>query len=114
MQPQRTALVHGSETTTYAELDAASRDLAIHLQAMGLSAGSRVGLCMDRSPPLLIGLFGILRAGAVVVPLDPDYPVERLTYMLSDSGATLLLTPAAFRAAAGARTAAGRAGAVLG
>lgn len=92
VQPQRTALVHGSETTTYAELEAASRDLAIHLQASGIGAGSRVGLCMDRSPPLLIGLFGILRAGAVVVPLDPDYPVERLTYMLRDSGATLLLT----------------------
>lgn len=91
-QPGRTALVHGGGTTSYAELEAASRDLAIHLQANGVGTGSRVGLCMDRSPALLIGLFGILRAGAVVVPLDPDYPSERLTYMLHDSGAALLLT----------------------
>ena len=95
-QPQRIALVHGSDTLSYAELEAASRDLAIYLQANGVRAGSRVGLCMDRWPPLLIGLLGILRAGATVVPLDPDYPQERLAYLLQDSGAALLLTQRQF------------------
>ncbi|TDR38513.1 amino acid adenylation domain-containing protein [Tahibacter aquaticus] len=97
-QPQRIALVHGSDTLTYAGLEATSRDLAIYLQAKGVGAGSRVGLCLDRSPPLLVGLLGILRAGAVAVPLDPDYPQERLAYLLQDSGAALLLTQRQFLA----------------
>ncbi|WP_257388916.1 amino acid adenylation domain-containing protein, partial [Tahibacter caeni] len=91
-QPARTALVHDGAAMTYAELERASRDLAVWLQANGVRGGCRVGLCMDRSAPLLIGLLGILRAGAAVVSLDPDYPPERLAHLLQDCGATLLLT----------------------
>ncbi|MEO7323233.1 MAG: amino acid adenylation domain-containing protein [Dokdonella sp.] len=95
-QPQRAAVVYGSETLTYGELEAISRDLAAYLQANGVRAGVTVGLCLGRWPPLLIGLLGILRAGGTVVPLDPDYPPERLAYMLHDSGAAMVLTQRIF------------------
>ncbi len=77
---------------TYAELNGRANQLAHHLQAMGVGPEVRVGLCMERSPELIVGMLGILKAGGAYVPLDPTYPAERLAFMLEDSTAPLLLT----------------------
>ena len=77
---------------TYRELYARSRDLALYLQSEGVAPDRLVGLCMDRSLDMVVGLLGILQAGGAYVPLDPDYPDERLAYMLRDSRAAIVLT----------------------
>ncbi|HEX7184126.1 MAG TPA: amino acid adenylation domain-containing protein [Thermoanaerobaculia bacterium] len=90
--PQRAALVHGGEVLTYRQLDAASDRLAEVLRAYGAAPEVRVGICLDRSPALAVGVLGVLKAGAAYVPLDPSYPRERLAWMLEDSGAEIVLT----------------------
>src|SRR5262249_3596036 len=66
--------------------------LANHLRALGAGAGTIVGLCVDRSAEMVIGLLAIWKAGAAYLPLDPDYPAERLSFMIEDAGVKLLLT----------------------
>ncbi|HYY42898.1 MAG TPA: amino acid adenylation domain-containing protein, partial [Pyrinomonadaceae bacterium] len=83
---------------TYAELDARANQLAHHLQRLGVGPDSIVGLCVNRSPAMLVGLLGILKAGGAYVPLDPAYPAERLAFMLADSGAQVVLTEQAIAA----------------
>jgi amino acid adenylation domain-containing protein/FkbM family methyltransferase len=90
--PDRTAAVCGAEELTYRQLQEASRDLALYLQSRGVGPDRRVGLCMERSLDMLVGMLGILQAGGAYVPLDPDYPEQRLEYMLRDSGAAIVLT----------------------
>ncbi|MFP2903720.1 amino acid adenylation domain-containing protein [Pyxidicoccus sp. 3LFB2] len=77
---------------TYRELDARANQVAHHLRSLGVQPGQRVGLFLERSLELLVGLLGILKAGAAYVPLDPLYPSERLAHILDDSGVALLLT----------------------
>ena len=77
---------------TYSELNHRANQLAHYLQSLGVSADVLVGLCVERSPLMLIGLLGILKAGGAYVPLDPEYPTERLSLMLEDSHVSLLLT----------------------
>ncbi|MEA2249266.1 MAG: hypothetical protein QOH46_3795 [Solirubrobacteraceae bacterium] len=84
----------GGGRLTYAELDARSARLAARLRADGIGPGSLVGVCLDRSLDLAVGLLGVLRAGAAYVPLDPIYPAQRLELMLEDSGAVLVLAHA--------------------
>ena len=91
---------------SYAELDARANRLAHHLRALGVGPETVVGLCVERSLEMVVGLLGILKAGAAYLPLDPDYPAERLAFMLADAGAGVLLTQAL-----AARPAAERAGA---
>ena len=93
--PEATALVSESGTLTYRQLAEASTRLALHLRSLGVGPGTRVALCIERSPEMLVSLLAILEAGAAWVPLDPEYPSERLAFMLEDSGATLLLTRSA-------------------
>src|SRR5437763_266811 len=69
--------------------------LAHHLRALGVGAETVVGLCLARSTDMIIGLLGILKAGGAYLPLDPDYPQERLAFMLADAQARVLLTHAA-------------------
>jgi amino acid adenylation domain-containing protein len=90
--PDAVAVVCGEERLTYAQLNLKSNQLAHHLQAVGVSTGSLVGICIERSIDLLVGLLGILKAGCAYVPLDPNYPQERLAYLLDDSQVTVLLT----------------------
>jgi amino acid adenylation domain-containing protein/FkbM family methyltransferase len=92
IHPDKAAVVCGSRELTYRQLHEASRDLALYLQSRGVRPDQRVGLCMERSPDMLVGLLGILQAGGAYVPLDPDYPHQRLAYMLNDSGAAIVLT----------------------
>jgi amino acid adenylation domain-containing protein/thioester reductase-like protein len=92
LRPDRAAVVFGSDVLTYRELDARSLDLAMHLQSLGVRPDSVVGICVERSLEMIVGILAILRAGAAYLPLDADYPDERLTYMLHDSNATIVLT----------------------
>ncbi|HEU0299474.1 MAG TPA: amino acid adenylation domain-containing protein, partial [Longimicrobium sp.] len=77
---------------TYAQLDALSAGVAAALRARGAGRGTLVAVCAERSARMVAALLGVLRAGAAYLPLDPEYPAERLAYMLEDSGARLLLT----------------------
>ncbi len=88
------AVSQGPVRLTYGELEERANKLAHALRAMGIGTESRVGICVERSVEAIIGLLGILKAGAAYVPLDPDYPVERLRYMASDASLTALLTKA--------------------
>jgi amino acid adenylation domain-containing protein len=80
------------EMLTYRQLDELSDRLAAHLMASGLTQGQIAGVCAGRSVQLMIGLWAVLKAGGVYLPLDPSYPTERLQYMFNDSGASLLVT----------------------
>jgi amino acid adenylation domain-containing protein len=97
--PGGTALVHDGRRVTYAELDEAANRLAHALRARGVGPEARVGICLERAPELVAALLGVLKAGGACVPLDPAYPRERLLYMLRDSGARVLVTRDALRAA---------------
>ncbi|MET0396369.1 MAG: amino acid adenylation domain-containing protein, partial [Longimicrobiaceae bacterium] len=90
--PAAAALVAGDESLSYAELEARSNQLARHLAGLGVGPETRVGVCAERSPELVVALLAVLKAGAAYVPLDPSYPAERLAYVLEDSGVPVLLT----------------------
>ncbi|NVM80204.1 non-ribosomal peptide synthetase component F/aryl carrier-like protein, partial [Duganella sp. SG902] len=90
--PDATALVHGDETLSYAELNRRVNRLAHHLIALGVRPEMPVGVALERSTGMIVGLLAILKAGGAYVPLDPDYPQERLGAMIADSGMRLLLT----------------------
>ncbi|MGK3989849.1 MupA/Atu3671 family FMN-dependent luciferase-like monooxygenase [Sorangium sp. So ce136] len=81
-----------AQALTYAELDRRASRLAAELRAKGAGPESRVAILAPRSPELIVGLLGILKAGAAFLPLDPAYPASRLTWMLEDAGARLLVT----------------------
>ncbi|MEW9700771.1 amino acid adenylation domain-containing protein, partial [Paenibacillus sp. SI8] len=89
--PDATAAVYKDQKLTYRELNARANRLAWKLRAAGVRSGSVVALMAPRSLDMLAGIYGILKAGAAYLPLDPGYPQERIQYMLEDSGAGLLL-----------------------
>ncbi len=95
--PAAVAVVAADGQLTYAELEARANRLAAHLRSMGLAPGNAVGICLLRDAELVIALLAILKAGAHYVPLDPEYPADRLEYILEDSGATLVLATTATR-----------------
>ncbi|TWI80850.1 non-ribosomal peptide synthetase, partial [Chitinophaga japonensis] len=86
------ALVHEGRTLSYRELDEQSNQLAHYLQRQGVGEGSVVPVLLDRSLELVLSLLAVLKAGGAYVPVDPAYPAERISYMLSDTGSRLLLT----------------------
>lgn len=90
--PDAIALVFEDQQLTYRELNERANQLAHYLQSKGVATEDKVGLCVERTPLLIIGLLGILKAGAAYVPLDPSYPTERLAFMLDDSGIKILIT----------------------
>ena len=83
--PDAIAVVFENQYLTYQELNARSNQLAHHLQALGVGPEVLVGICVERSLEMVVGLLGILKAGGAYVPLDPAYPEERLSFMLLDS-----------------------------
>lgn len=91
VSPDSVALRFGNETLTYRDLNNRANRLARHLRTLGVGGGSLVGLCMDRSVELVVSLLGILKAGAAYLPLDSDYPEDRLSFMLRDADAQITL-----------------------
>ena len=90
--PGSVALVLHDQRLTYRELNQRANRLARYLQTLGVGPRTLVGICVARSIEMVIGLLGILKAGGTYVPLDPDYPAERLAFMLADADAPVLLT----------------------
>lgn len=90
--PDELAVVYETASLTYWELNARANQLANYLRSLGVGPEVLVGICVERSLEMVVGLLGILKAGGAYVPLDPDYPRERLSYMLNDSQVPVLLT----------------------
>ncbi len=110
--PEAVALICGTESLTYGELNTRANRLAHHLIDLGVGPESLVGVCLERSVEMVVGLLAILKAGGAYVPLDPDYPEGRLTQILADAGPSLVVTtsrasgpPAGLERAARARCA---------
>ncbi|PNK02252.1 non-ribosomal peptide synthetase [Cylindrospermopsis raciborskii S07] len=98
LRPQQTALIFGQERLTYSEVNYRANQLAHYLMRVGVKPEARVGLWLSRSLDLVIGIIAILKAGGVYVPFDPNYPRDRITYMLEDSQIRVLLTHSEFEA----------------
>jgi amino acid adenylation domain-containing protein len=96
--PEAPAVIFENKQLTYRHLNERANQLARHLQGLGVGPDTLVGVCVDRSLEMLVGLLGILKAGGAYVPLDPEYPRERLAFMLEDAGVAVLLTQAALEA----------------
>src|SRR5438046_7987765 len=94
-RPDAIAVVFAAERLSYGALEARSNQLAQHLRAQGVGAETVVGLCVERSLDLLVGLSGILKAGGAFLPVDPSYPGARAAFMLHDAGAPLRTTTSA-------------------
>ena len=92
-----TAVIFEDESVTYGELNARANQLAFHLKRRGAGPEVLVGLCVERSVEMVVGVLGILKAGAAYVPLDPTYPPERLSFMLEDARVSVILTQERWR-----------------
>ncbi|WP_374297934.1 amino acid adenylation domain-containing protein, partial [Sphingomonas sp.] len=96
--PDAIALLCEDESLSYGDLAVRANRLAHHLRAMGAGPETVIGLCVERSANMIVGLLGILKAGGAYLPLDPRNPPERLAYVLADAGATIAVTTAALAA----------------
>ncbi len=90
--PDALAVVYEDEQVTYRELNRRANQLAHYLQKLGIGPEVLVGICVERSIDMVVGLLGVLKAGGAYVPLDPTYPAERLAFILQDAQAPMLLT----------------------
>jgi amino acid adenylation domain-containing protein/non-ribosomal peptide synthase protein (TIGR01720 family)/FkbM family methyltransferase len=92
--PETTAVVFEGEELTYAELNKRSNQLARHLQQQGVGSQSLVPLLVERSAEMIVSILAVLKAGAAYVPIDPEYPLDRIAYMLEDTHASVVITSA--------------------
>jgi amino acid adenylation domain-containing protein len=90
--PNAVAVGFGNQQLTYRELNTRANQLAHYLQKLGVGEETWVGICLDRSPTIIVAMLSILKAGGAYLPLDPSYPSDRLAFMLQDAQAFLLLT----------------------
>ncbi|MGZ6550796.1 MAG: non-ribosomal peptide synthetase, partial [Tumebacillaceae bacterium] len=90
--PDAIALEYGEQQWTYRELNERVNQLTHSLRKQGVDVGVQVGICMERSLEMIVGMLAILKAGGTYVPLDPAYPQERLTFMLEDAQVAVLVT----------------------
>jgi amino acid adenylation domain-containing protein len=95
--PDAIALVFGKEHLTYRELNINANQIAHFLKNFGMEPGMLVGICAEPSAKMIAGLLGILKAGGIYVPLDPNYPEERLAFMMEDANLSVLLTQGCLR-----------------
>ncbi|GGN42437.1 non-ribosomal peptide synthetase [Streptomyces fuscichromogenes] len=91
-RPDAVALVCEGDSITYRELDSRAERMAVGLLAQGVTPGERVGLCLGRSPDLVVAMLAVLKADAVYVPMDPAHPADRLAYTAEDAGLRLVVT----------------------
>jgi amino acid adenylation domain-containing protein len=94
-KPGNIAIVFKDKNITYAELDGLSNAVAAHLQQQGAVREDIIGIMVERSEWMVISMLGVLKAGAAYLPIDPEYPLERIEYLLNDSNAKMMLTDAA-------------------
>ncbi|HKY29531.1 MAG TPA: condensation domain-containing protein, partial [Pyrinomonadaceae bacterium] len=90
--PSAVAVTFENQHLTYAELNARANQLARHLRSLGVRSETVVGICLERSLEMIIGLLGILKVGGAYLPLDPDLPKERLSFMIEDAGVRAVVT----------------------
>jgi amino acid adenylation domain-containing protein len=90
--PHAPAAIYGEEQLTYRELNERANQLGHHLRSLGVGTETLVGICMQRTNQMVVGLLGILKSGGAYVPLDPQYPTERLKFMLQDAQIRTLVT----------------------
>jgi amino acid adenylation domain-containing protein/non-ribosomal peptide synthase protein (TIGR01720 family) len=90
--PDAVAVVFAEQSLSYAQLNSKANQLAHYLKAQGVKADTLVGVCLERSLDMIISLLAILKAGGAYLPIDPDYPPERVAYMLNDAQVSLVLT----------------------
>ncbi|WP_331742726.1 amino acid adenylation domain-containing protein (plasmid) [Streptomyces sp. NBC_00868] len=90
--PGATAITTDTHTLTYGELNSRANRLAHHLRTLGITPGTPVGLCLERTPDQIVALLAVLKSGGAYVPLDPAYPTDRLALMLDDTAAPVVLT----------------------
>ncbi len=90
--PDHTAVVCGDARLTYRELDEQSNQLAHALRRLGVVEETLVPICLHRSLAMVVGILGILKAGGAYVPIDPEYPADRIAYMLDDLKSSVLVT----------------------
>ncbi|HVI46052.1 MAG TPA: non-ribosomal peptide synthase/polyketide synthase [Chitinophaga sp.] len=95
--PDATALIFEAQQLSYRELNNRANQLALYMQQQGTGQDARVALCLERSPEMIIAILAVLKLGAAYVPVDPGYPAERITFILEDTGAALVLTTAKHR-----------------
>src|SRR5690606_21725260 len=100
--PSAVALVFGNQRLTYGQLNEQANRLAHYLiEERGVKPDTLVGICVERSPEMVVGMLGILKAGGAYVRLDPEYPEQRVQYMLEDAGLETVLTQKHVRAKLG-------------
>lgn len=92
LTPDSIALICRGQSLTYAELNERANQVAHHLRKLGVRSNDRVGLCMERSLELFVGMIGTLKSGGGYVPLDPEYPLDRMTYILEEATPSVILT----------------------
>ena len=102
-RPEAVAVSGDEESLTYRELDRRANRLARHLRALGVGPEVRVGVCLPRSPELVMAALAVVKAGGAYVPLDPDYPRERLAFLVEDARAPVVVTRAGLALATSAR-----------
>ncbi|MCG3161077.1 MAG: Linear gramicidin synthase subunit D [Acidobacteria bacterium] len=90
--PDAIAVIFEDESLSYRELNQRANQMARYLRKLGVEQETLVGVCLDRSIEMMVGLLGVLKVGGAYVPLDPNYPADRLTFMIEDSCARLILT----------------------
>jgi amino acid adenylation domain-containing protein len=96
-KPRATAVVWGGEELNYEELDGRANQVARYLQELGVGEEELVGICMNRTPSMVIALLGVWKAGGAYIALDPQYPEQRLRWMLEDAGVRLVLSEESLR-----------------
>ena len=94
--PDAIAITFNSKIITYNQLNNRANQLAHYLRSIGVNPEDKIGICVERSIEMIVGLLAILKAGGAYVPLDPDYPEERIDYMLKDSGISILIAKSEF------------------
>ena len=102
--PDKTAVIVNDDRMSFRELDETASRVAHYLQRDGVGVGDVVGVMLDRSPNLLVTLLAVLKAGAAYVPIDPEYPHDRIAFMLTDSAARLLITSEKYTGRLASRT----------
>ena len=90
--PNAIAVTMGAHSVSYAQLEAHANRLARYLRGRGVGRGSTVGVCLERSPTLVVALLGVMKSGGAYIPLDPGFPAERLQFMAEDAGLSAVLT----------------------